>query len=91
MRLDELAKEAATSEPDDDEFEDDENEVVEDLTNALDYLQRGLVLMSQIVIKPSTGRIRFAPDDLPEYVEELQEFLGQWDDYGKNAIPESEL
>lgn len=92
MRLDELQSEVTESgEPSDEEFvDDDEQDLAEDLTDALDLLQRGLALLSQVIIKPSTGRVRFAPEELPEYVEELQEFLGQWDDYGIQAV-ESDL
>ena len=56
------------------EFEDDETEV--DLQQALVYIERLLLTMEDIIVH--RGRIIRIPEGMHEVMEEVNEWLSQW-------------
>lgn len=70
----------------DDEFEDD---TAEDLGSALDYLEQCLLMMEDIQIK--RGRIVKIPDGMLDLMEEVFQFLDQFEGMGTAELRQERL
>lgn len=65
-----------------DDFEEDEADTVEgDLSECLRLLNDSLIMMEKVKVKG--GKIIRVPRHLGDLMEEVAEFLDQWEDYSQ--------
>lgn len=78
MKLDELVSSVAVDgEVCDSEFEGDTADVEQDLQEALEFLDKILVMMEDIQVQG--GKIKKIPRGMTKLMEDASEFLSQWE------------